>query len=144
VLFGLEYAHAIPYIREELVAAASTLSGSKTKTVFHFAEVMCPLINPPDCHKDSGGLPRSVGDGEVSNELGVAACSRHTIGGLSWELPSGQKMEDYLLLWIGSDNSAFANVVLTFNGCEIGRSCCHVCIKFAMNCFLDIHMCVFA
>jgi diphthamide biosynthesis protein 2 len=105
---------------------------------------MCPLINPPDCHKDSGGLPRSVGDGEVSNELGVAACSRHTIGGLSWELPSGQKMEDYLLLWIGSDNSAFANVVLTFNGCEIGRSCCHVCIKFAVNCFLDIHMCVFA
>ncbi|KAH8505681.1 hypothetical protein H0E87_012779 [Populus deltoides] len=121
VLFGLEYAHAIPYIREELVAAASTLSGSKTKTVFHFAEVMCPLINPPDCHKESGGLPRSVGDGEVSDELGVAACSRHTIGGLSWELPSGQKMEDYLLLWIGSDNSAFANVVLTFNGCEIVR-----------------------
>ncbi|KAJ6699187.1 2-(3-AMINO-3-CARBOXYPROPYL)HISTIDINE SYNTHASE SUBUNIT 2 [Salix purpurea] len=121
VLFGLEYAHAIPNIREELVAEASTLSGSKAKTVFHFAEVMCPLINPPDCHKDSGGLLRSVGDGKVSDEPGVAARSRHSIGGLSWELPSGQKMEDYLLLWIGSDNSAFANVVLTFNGCEIVR-----------------------
>jgi len=29
-------------------------------------------------------------------------------------------MEDYSLFWIGHDNSAFANVVLTFNVCEIG------------------------
>lgn len=30
-------------------------------------------------------------------------------------------MEDYLLFWIGADNPAFANVVLTFNNCEIVR-----------------------
>ncbi|CAK7343172.1 unnamed protein product [Dovyalis caffra] len=120
VLFGLEYAHAIPNIREGLIAASSTLSGSKTETVFNFADVMCPLINPRDRHKDSGGPLRSVGDSKVSDEVGMAAGSSHTIGGLSWDLPSGQKMEDCSLLWIGSDNSAFANVVLTFNGCEIG------------------------
>ncbi|KAJ4848658.1 hypothetical protein Tsubulata_037819 [Turnera subulata] len=43
------------------------------------------------------------------------------IGGLTWDLPSGQEVEDYLLFWIGSDNSAFENVVLTFNGCKIVR-----------------------
>nr|TKW11614.1 hypothetical protein SEVIR_6G243500v2 [Setaria viridis] len=32
-----------------------------------------------------------------------------------------EKMEDYLIFWIGQDNSAFANIVLTFNKCEIVR-----------------------
>jgi len=44
----------------------------------------------------------------------------YSIGGLTWKLPEGQSMDDYLLFWIGLDDSAFANVVLTFNTCEIG------------------------
>lgn len=56
--------------------------------------------------------------GCVSNASSDGAIYR--IGGLTWKLPEGQSMEDYLLFWIGLDNSAFSNVVLTFNACEIG------------------------
>ena len=59
---------------------------------------------------------------ECANNIGSngASGTRYNIGGLTWNLPDGQNMEDYLLFWIGPDNSAFANVVLTFNACEIG------------------------
>ncbi|KAK4385994.1 2-(3-amino-3-carboxypropyl)histidine synthase subunit [Sesamum angolense] len=56
----------------------------------------------------------------VGNECLAEETSQHyKVGGLSWTLPQGRKMEDYLLFWIGLENPAFANVVLTFNSCEI-------------------------
>ncbi|GJV70508.1 2-(3-amino-3-carboxypropyl)histidine synthase subunit 2, partial [Tanacetum coccineum] len=51
---------------------------------------------------------------------------KYRIGGLVWNLEEGQSMEDYSLFWIGPDNSAFANVVLTFNGCDIVSLSCDV------------------
>ncbi|KAH9783253.1 2-(3-amino-3-carboxypropyl)histidine synthase subunit 2 [Citrus sinensis] len=68
---------------------------------------MCTVITPSKDHKSLCGP--------------AGGCTRHTIGGLVWNIPDRKKMEEHLLFWIGSDNSAFANVVLTFNGCEIVR-----------------------
>uniref|UniRef100_A0A2P2JKD5 2-(3-amino-3-carboxypropyl)histidine synthase subunit 2 n=1 Tax=Rhizophora mucronata TaxID=61149 RepID=A0A2P2JKD5_RHIMU len=121
VLFGLEYAHAIPNVRAELIAASSLLSGSKSNSQFHFADVMCSVISPLKDHKYSDELLGPVGDSTDSAEVPVAAGSRHSIGGLIWDLPGGHTMEDYSIFWIGSQNSAFSNVVLTFNSCEIVR-----------------------
>ncbi|EEF31794.1 diphteria toxin resistance protein 2, dph2, putative [Ricinus communis] len=120
VLYGLEYAHAIPHIRQELIAAASMQSRPRHSEL-HFADVMCSAINPSNNQKKSDEPARLIGDCVATNDVGEAAGCRHKIGGLIWDLSRGQRMEDYLLVWIGSGNSAFANVVLTFNGCEIVR-----------------------
>ncbi|KDO52392.1 hypothetical protein CISIN_1g0110281mg, partial [Citrus sinensis] len=106
VLYGLEYAHAIPHIREAVKVASSSY-GSGLKLEINFADVMCTVITPSKDHKSLCGP--------------AGGCTRHTIGGLVWNIPDRKKMEEHLLFWIGSDNSAFANVVLTFNGCEIVR-----------------------
>ncbi|KAK2641962.1 hypothetical protein Ddye_023725 [Dipteronia dyeriana] len=117
VLYGLEYAYAIPHIREALTeASTSYVSGSKLE--INFASVICSVINPAEDHKSIHGSA----DGSTTDEsFGKEAGTRCAIGGLNWNIPEGHKMEDYLLFWIGSDNSAFANVVFTFNGCEIVR-----------------------
>ncbi|KAL5784151.1 hypothetical protein ACOSQ2_006543 [Xanthoceras sorbifolium] len=117
VLYGLEYAYAIPHIREAL-REASTYCVSGTNLEISFSSVICTVINPSEDHKSIHGRA----GGRTANEsFDKVAGTRYTIGGLNWNIPEGHKMEDYLLFWIGSDNSAFANVVLTFNGCEIVR-----------------------
>lgn len=114
VLFGLEYAHLIHNIREEVVAACE----SRPQLEIQFAEVLCSDMNPSNKQNtsDQGMVRASV----LIDDNGKLAGNRG-IGGLVWKLREGRKMEDHLLFWIGSDNSAFANVVLTFNGCEIVR-----------------------
>lgn len=116
VLFGLEYAYLMQHIRDEVVEARINTSGLEIQ----FAETMSSHMNPSETHKISNGSlePSSVFTDDKSPR--TVAGNRYSIGGLVWELREGHKMEDYLLFWIGSDNSAFANVVLTFNGCEIG------------------------
>ena len=116
VLYGLEYKHLIQNIREEVVEARE----SKSQLEIQFAEILCSNMNPSEKQTipDQGMLPDGVVPDDKS--FGLVAGNRYNIGGLVWELPEGRKMEDYLLFWIGSDKSAFANVVLTFNGCEIG------------------------
>ncbi|KAK3035500.1 hypothetical protein RJ639_033959 [Escallonia herrerae] len=111
ILFGLEYAHAIDDIKESAVAESINLCGSTSQLQLHYADVMCSVVNPSEGHLRVG----SCADG-----CGNAADTRYSIGGLTWSVPGGQKIEDYSLFWIGSDNPAFSNVVLTFNGCEIG------------------------
>ena len=120
VLYGLEYAHSIKHIREALLEA-SRLSESKSELEVLFADVKCPVMNPSDDHKNSNGLVGPASDCIDNSTFGTAPANNYSIGGLTWSIPDGQRMEDYLLFWIGSDNSAFANVVLTFNGCDIGR-----------------------
>ncbi|KAG8484156.1 hypothetical protein CXB51_022907 [Gossypium anomalum] len=115
VLYGLEYAHAISHIKEALVEAMP-----KTKLELIFADVMCSFINPLEDHRKSDELGY-LGSCSSVKSLGVATGTRCTLGGLIWDLLEGRRMEDYLLLWIGPDNAAFSNVVLTFNGCEIVR-----------------------
>ncbi|TYH77244.1 hypothetical protein ES332_D04G139900v1 [Gossypium tomentosum] len=115
VLYGLEYAHAISHIKEALVEAMP-----RTKLELIFADVMCSIINPLEDHRKSDGFGY-LGSCSSVNSLSVATGTRCSLGGLIWDLLEGRRMEDYLLLWIGPDNSTFSNVVLTFNGCEIVR-----------------------
>ncbi|KAF8393726.1 hypothetical protein HHK36_019924 [Tetracentron sinense] len=126
VLFGLEYAHAIQSIKEAMIVESSRLCASKSKLVLHYADVICSVMNPSKEYKTSSEQLRFV---DSSNEIcghcnqtgSTAAGTRYSIGGLTWNLLEGHRVEDYMLFWIGSDNSAFANAVLTFNGCEIVR-----------------------
>lgn len=115
VLYGLEYAHAIAQIKGALVEAMPN-----AKMEVHFADVMCPIINPLEYHRKSDRILGCL-DSCGSNSIDAATGIRYSIGGLIWDLPEGKKMDDFLLLWIGPDNSAFSNAVLTLNGCEIGR-----------------------
>ncbi|TYI33029.1 hypothetical protein ES332_A04G103800v1 [Gossypium tomentosum] len=115
VLYGLEYAHTISHIKGALVEAMP-----RTKLELIFANVMCSIINSLEDHRKSDRLGY-LGSFSSVNSLGAATCTRCSLGGLIWDLLEGRRMEDYLLLWIGPDNSAFSNIVLTFNGCEIGR-----------------------
>ncbi|KAL4297305.1 hypothetical protein GQ457_12G007450 [Hibiscus cannabinus] len=114
VLYGLGYAHAISQIKRALEEAMP-----KTKMELIFSDVMCSIINPLEDHRKSDGLEGCLGTYSSENSLGSG--TRYSLGGLTWDLPEGQRMEDYLLLWIGPENSAFSNAVLTFNGCEIVR-----------------------
>ncbi|XP_058094195.1 uncharacterized protein LOC131240140 [Magnolia sinica] len=142
VLFGLEYAHAVQSIKEAMAVESSRLCRSNVS--LHYADVMCIFMNPAEDNKTHNGHMGSsngfYANGEAlrhvdnNKTLESDPCKRmnsttagmsYSIGGLTWNLPHGHKMEDYLLLWIGSDNSAFANVVLTFNSCEIVRYDAH-------------------
>lgn len=104
VLFGLEYAHVLKDVIE-----ASTVE--TTRFELHFADVMSQFMNPTKGSETSGS----------NGDCGDAARTYYRIGGLVWSLEEGRSMEDYSVFWIGPDNSAFANVVLTFNSCEIVR-----------------------
>ncbi|KAG7566427.1 Diphthamide synthesis DPH1/DPH2 [Arabidopsis suecica] len=86
----------------------------------------CVVHYGQTCLSPTSVLPAFFVFGKAS--INVSSCVKHLIdyasyrlGGLTWDLPEGSKIEDYLLFWIGSDSSAFANVVLTFNGCDIVR-----------------------
>ncbi|KAI7744071.1 hypothetical protein M8C21_023906 [Ambrosia artemisiifolia] len=108
VLFGLEYGHALHDIKEASTTEATSLSGDTSISKLHFADVMSQSMNPT---KTS----------DVNEDCDDASRKTYSIGGLRWSLQQGLSMENYSLFWIGPDNSAFANVVLTFNGCEIVR-----------------------
>ncbi|XP_076951373.1 uncharacterized protein LOC143624692 [Bidens hawaiensis] len=102
VLFGLEYAHVL----QDIIESSSTSETSRSK--LHFADVMSQSMNPNETY-------------DVNGDCDDVSRKSYRIGGLIWSLEQGFSMEDYSLFWIGPDNSAFANVVLTFNGCEIVR-----------------------
>ncbi|KAL6560616.1 hypothetical protein OROGR_004175 [Orobanche gracilis] len=120
VLYGLEYAHAIPEIKNLHTSSASSVLGS-TSTLEHiYADVSCSVVSPSEAH---GPLNQcdSISDQIVNEFTAEETCQEYNIGGLCWKLPQGRKMEDYLLFWIGSEDTAFSNIVLTFNSCEIVR-----------------------
>lgn len=94
VLFGLEYGHALQDIKEA--------SKSLSKFELHFADAMSQSMIP-------------------TKTCETNATRSYRLGGLVWSLKEGHNMDDYSLFWIGPDNPAFANVVLTFNTCEIVR-----------------------
>ncbi|XP_023741951.1 uncharacterized protein LOC111890018 isoform X2 [Lactuca sativa] len=101
VLFGLEYEHAL----KDIIIEASASARCK----LHFADVMSQAMIPS---------PSPTKGSEMN---GDAATTTYRIGGLFWSLNEGHTMDDYSLCFIGPDNSAFANLVLTFNACEIVR-----------------------
>ncbi|XP_057725665.1 uncharacterized protein LOC130941251 [Arachis stenosperma] len=113
VLYGLEYAHSIQQIRQSL-QESSILK-------VHFADVPSSFMLPSkDITKINGVLEPASGCSNTSTINGASGTT-YSMGGLIWKLPDGQSIDDYLLFWIGIDNSAFANIVLTFNVCEIVR-----------------------
>lgn len=120
VLFGLEYAHALQDIIEASTLESSNLLGSNSSLELHFADVMPSVINPIKDRKTSNGHLGLVSNSTISEACGMAAATEYKIGGLKWSVKEGLCIDDYSLFWIGPDNSALANVVLTFNGCEIG------------------------
>ncbi|XP_027341616.1 2-(3-amino-3-carboxypropyl)histidine synthase subunit 2 isoform X2 [Abrus precatorius] len=114
VLFGLEYAHSIQQIKKELLESSMSCRFDHKPEV-HFADVLSSVMFPSKDIKKINGLQ------EPASGCNGASGTIYSIGGLTWKLPEGQRMEDYLLFWIGQDDSAFANVVLTLNACEIVR-----------------------
>lgn len=78
-----------------------------------FSNVPCSSLDPLETIDVAGG---ATSDSDTRTKMG----NRYSIGGLVWTLPEGRKMGDYLLYWIGSSDAAFLNMVLTFNGCDIG------------------------
>ncbi|XP_024984091.1 2-(3-amino-3-carboxypropyl)histidine synthase subunit 2 [Cynara cardunculus var. scolymus] len=120
VLFGLEYGHALQDVIEASMVEKTSLCGHTSRFELHFADVISQAMIPKkssETNGQSGLLSSSTGNGGCGDAVGKT----YRIGGLLWSLEEGCSMEDYSLFWIGPDNSAFANVVLTFNGCEIVR-----------------------
>lgn len=91
---------------------ALELSKTESQVKFSVANVLCSFISPTKDPRESMEHPGPSGKSVSDNS--------YRLGGLTWDLPEGNKIDDYLLFYIGSDNSAFANVVLTFNVCDIG------------------------
>ncbi|TKY48075.1 Diphthamide biosynthesis protein 2 [Spatholobus suberectus] len=114
VLFGLEYAHSMQQIKEALLESLVSCRFD-AKPEVHVADVPSSVMFPSKDIKKINGLQES------SSGCNGASGTIYSIGGLTWKLLEGQSMDDYLLFWIGLDDSAFANVVLTFNACEIVR-----------------------
>ncbi|RDY04163.1 2-(3-amino-3-carboxypropyl)histidine synthase subunit 2, partial [Mucuna pruriens] len=114
VLYGLEYAHSMQQIKEALLESSMSCRFDP-KSEVHFADVPSSVMFPSKDIKKINGLQ------EPASGCNGASETIYRIGGLTWKLPEGQNMDDYLLFWIGLDDSAFANVVLTFNACEIVR-----------------------
>ncbi|XP_068650154.1 uncharacterized protein [Aristolochia californica] len=137
VLYGLEYAYAVQSIKEAVTVRKSSFRDMNL--VVHFADVrssvMKPLesngspniqLDPYDTSAACVDLLKSVDTDSTPNYSKCkvnysTASTSHTLGGLVWNLLEGAKMEDYLLFWIGCDNPAFANVLITYNNCEIVR-----------------------
>ncbi|GAB4832775.1 hypothetical protein Ancab_006791 [Ancistrocladus abbreviatus] len=118
VLFGLEYTHAVQDIKEALVAEA--LKWNISKSAITCADVLCSVMDPLKDHMSFCSDVEVVGghtNKTYVDEDGMA----YSIGGLTWRLPKSCRIEDFLLFWIGPENSAFTNIVLRFNGCEIVR-----------------------
>ncbi|KAK4377820.1 hypothetical protein RND71_004116 [Anisodus tanguticus] len=112
VLYGLEYAHAIT----EIKASVGTQSCSRLEV--RYADIMSLVITPSETFN---GKPQ-LSDGQCANGCSTEENNAsYRIGGLMWSLPMGHRMEDYLLFYVGSDNSAFANMLMTYNTCEIVR-----------------------
>lgn len=135
ILFGLEYAHAIPDIKEALITKISKLCGMTSRLELYCADAACSIMDPSENIKTSCGHLGLVGNHNEDSTNAVGA--RYSIGGLTWSLPEGHRIEDYLLCWIGAYNSAFTNVVLTFNGCEIGTNLLFIYfLRLSVNCYV--------
>ncbi|XP_027165732.1 2-(3-amino-3-carboxypropyl)histidine synthase subunit 2-like [Coffea eugenioides] len=121
VLFGLEYAHGMPDIKEALNVEATRFHDSNSGFQIHFANVTNSVITPSTSMKLENRHLMLNGEQDNNEDSSQKADTKFRLGGLGWSLPEGHRMEDYLLFWIGLDNSAFTNFILTFNSCEIVR-----------------------
>ncbi|WOL01320.1 hypothetical protein Cni_G10036 [Canna indica] len=127
VLYGLEYAHALVNLKAE-VAESLLSSHSNSSLKISYAEVVGTVIYPSVDHLTEKAQVSSQYDSLTKTRITVGGDEReiksgtyYGLGGLSWNIPTGHKIEDYLLFWIGPENTAFTNIMLTFNNCKIIR-----------------------
>ncbi|KAI3838949.1 hypothetical protein MKW92_001838 [Papaver armeniacum] len=124
VLYGLEYAHALESLRTE----SSLLCGTEGSSRLHFADVTSSVISPLESKEtpsvkleSSNGCTANGSHDDCKETDSTVNGFKHSIGGLTWNLPQGHKMEEYMLFWIGLENPAFSNLVLTYNSSDIVR-----------------------
>lgn len=134
VLYGLEYAYALDDLRQTFMESCKSNSGNHE---VQYAEVLCSVMSPSSSTTEENKIPQSSGpsrNGDISrnsesatflnNRNGMECSSstqKYSLAGMTWNISVEEKMEDYFIFWIGQDSSAFANIVLTFNKCEIVR-----------------------
>ncbi|KAM0833152.1 hypothetical protein ACQ4PT_064446 [Festuca glaucescens] len=126
VLCGLEYAHALDDLKG---AAAELCKSDSCNHEIQYADVMCSEMSPsssPTAEEQCRQSNESTHNDDLANFVN-SCCNvegsmrKYNLGGLTWSISIDDKIDDYLLYWIGQDNSAFANVALTFNKCDIVR-----------------------
>ncbi|XP_051179641.1 uncharacterized protein [Lolium perenne] len=126
VLCGLEYAHALDDLKG---AAAELCKSDSCNHEIQYADVMCSEMSPsssPTAEEQCPQSNESTHNDDLANFVN-SCCNvegsmrKYNLGGLTWSISIDEKIDDYLLYWIGEDNSAFANVALTFNKCDIVR-----------------------
>ncbi|XP_054783146.1 uncharacterized protein LOC129290412 [Prosopis cineraria] len=120
VLFGLEYSYSMEHIKSATLEALMS-SRSELKSEVHFADVPSSFMFPSKDFRNLNGLQEAANGLTNNGSSNETSGPMYSIGGLVWKLPEGKSMDDFLIFWIGLDNSAFANVVLTFNACETVR-----------------------
>ncbi|KAK4345858.1 hypothetical protein RND71_036034 [Anisodus tanguticus] len=110
-LYGLEYARAITEIETSVGAQACF------DLEVRYADITSPVITPPETFSSMNEQPELS---ECANGCSTEENSApYRIGGLMWSLPVGHMMEDCLIFYVGSDDPAFANILMTYNACEI-------------------------
>ncbi|XP_006339197.1 diphthamide biosynthesis protein 2 [Solanum tuberosum] len=115
VLYGLEYTHAITEIKASVGAQVCS------ELEVHYADIMSPIITPPETFNSMNEQPEQS-DGQCANGCSIEENdAAYCVGGLTWSLPVGRRIEDYLIFYVGSDDPAFANILMTYNACEIVR-----------------------
>lgn len=101
----------------------------------HSADIMSPIITPPETFSLMNEQPE-LSDGQCANGCSTEENNAsYCIGGLTWSLPVGCRMEDYLIFYVGSDDPAFANILMTYNACEIGVGFTFLYVKLSLFAF---------
>ncbi|WVZ52904.1 LOW QUALITY PROTEIN: hypothetical protein U9M48_003906 [Paspalum notatum var. saurae] len=128
VSYGLEYAYALDDLRQ---AFEESCKSSSCNPEVQYADILCSVMSPSSSATEEHKCPESTGtsyNGHFStfpdNRCSTESSSfthKYILGGVTWNISVQEKMEEFLIFWIGQDNSAFANIVLTFNKCEIVR-----------------------
>lgn len=133
MLCGLEYSHALDDIKEATVGLCNSDSHNYK---IQYADVLCSEMSPsssptadkqcPESNESTHNDDLPAHNDDLANFMNsccnVEGSTRnYNLGGLTWGISIDEKMDDYLLYWIGEDNSAFSNIALTFNKCDIVR-----------------------
>ncbi|WVZ52905.1 hypothetical protein U9M48_003906 [Paspalum notatum var. saurae] len=122
VSYGLEYAYALDDLRQ---AFEESCKSSSCNPEVQYADILCSVMSPSSSATEEHKCPESTGtsyNGHFStfpdNRCSTESSSfthKYILGGVTWNISVQEKMEEFLIFWIGQDNSAFANIVLTFN-----------------------------
>ncbi|KAI5062127.1 hypothetical protein GOP47_0022666 [Adiantum capillus-veneris] len=128
VVFDLKYVHAIQHIVKKIVESQLQCGRDGAKIVF--ADVpereTYPVALTSGPTVGAGKVDSKKQESDADNQKSrspststIQSCTRFSLGGLSWTLPEGSKMEDIELVWIGQECPALTNVMLTFNASTV-------------------------